>query len=146
MEQKIAKILDSLGIHVFTYSEEWDQLANLTAEEVEEQDVMTIAKYIYLYSQYVTYLTQQRNFIKIRANYLRNKYEKALARLVVGQSGKTLKEKKMAAQFSPELEEIEGELRLVESLEISMEDMPEMIIEQLNALKRIMDAKIKAGG
>ncbi len=146
MERKVAKILDNLGIHVFSYSEEWDQLANLTAEEIEEQDVMTVAKYIYLFSQYATYLTQQRNFIKIRANYLRDKYEKLLAKLVPNQPGKTLKEKKMAAQFSPELSEIEEELKLVESLEASMEDMPEMVIEQLNALKRIMDAKLKVGG
>jgi len=137
MRKKVEKILKEKNIYIFPPLKKFKEVMMLTYDDLEDLDFETLDRYIYVLSQYITYLAQQRNFYKIEENYLRDQYEKKLMARVADIKAKTLKEKKALAAQDPEIKEIEKKYKLIKSIRESLHEMPEYHREILNALKRI---------
>lgn len=149
MASVVAKTINTLkemGIHIFSFDETFKDAVTMTLDDLEDMDAITVSQYIYLLAQYITYLYQQRNFLKIREEQLQKKYEAVLSSLIPQQDAKTLTEKKMLAASLPEAKEIEKELNEVAALRKSLENIPESYTEILNALKRYHETLLKFGG
>ncbi len=144
--KKTTEILQNLGIHIFSFDESFKDTVTMSIDDLDDLDVVTMSKYIYILAQYITYLFQQRNFIKIKEEQLQKKYEAVLASLIPQQQAKTLKEKRMLAANTQEAQEIEKQLNEVMALRKSLENIPEGYIEILNALKRYHETLLKLGG
>lgn len=109
----------------------------LDFDDIADLDPKTVNRYIYILSQYITFLNQQLNFYKIKERRLRKEYDRLTLTLASEQQAKTLKERKMLATNHPKVRELEHELDKVMDLREALEDSPKYHIEILNALKRL---------
>lgn len=143
---RINELLEEMGIYVFSFDKNFKNVVSMSLDDLDALDSYTTSKYIYLLAQYITYLFQQRNFVKIKEEQLQREYERVLSSLIPHQNAKTLKEKRMLAANSPEAREIEAKLNEVSALRKSLENIPEGYMEILNALKRFHETLLRTGG
>lgn len=142
--KEIKDVLRQMGVYIFSSNNNFQKTVNMSLDDLDSLDAITLSKYIYLLSQYITYLYQQRNFIKIKEEQLEREYENLINSLIPLQEAKTLKEKRMLASNNPEAKKIEEQLIEIISIRKSLENVPEGYTEILNALKRYHETLLKA--
>lgn len=101
-----------------------------------------LSQHVYTLSQYVIYLQCQYNVRYIRYLEAKRIYEGSLAEVSSKMTGKTVKEKTMAALLeSPKLQELEKRMSGLEYDYLLFEKIPDQVQELSNALKKELSVR-----